>query len=312
MQNPHFDINTLAASIAHASSSLGLEHLVQQLRDELELPKLQMMGERGGWYRIGGLLSAEGERVSNSLTHWVDAEGGDLDLIVEKYAESGLQVTRHLGTTHYLSLPVGDGVADYYQIEIEALQEHIAHPLIDPNNPVEDLEELIDPLTPRHELNQPIGEGHYSLRRASHIGNEISRDNLHKGEELLRFLVDWEHSSASIHTPIYQQWVMLMGHYKDRYGDQIPTITPYPVSGRLLAGISDEAIERGAELAKQIHQFDRQAGYPMAWYFFMLTQKRVSARVAEAILSDLMGAYDYLPQRDLAVLRQWADLPYHI
>jgi len=37
----------------------------------------------------------------------------------------------------------------------------------------------------------------------------------------------------------------------------------------------------------------------------MLTRRLVSHRLAEAVHADQMGAFDYLPARDLAVLRDW-------
>jgi hypothetical protein len=34
--------------------------------------------------------------------------------------------------------------------------------------------------------------------------------------------------------------------------------------------------------------------------------------LADAVLADLMGAYDYLPARDLKVLPQWEQSPYAV
>ena len=68
----------------------------------------------------------------------------------------------------------------------------------------------------------------------------------------------------------------------------------------------------GSELANRIHGYDRSVGYPFAWYFNMLGNKAENYTVADAVLKDLMGAYDYLPARDLKVLRQWEERPYGI
>jgi hypothetical protein len=44
----------------------------------------------------------------------------------------------------------------------------------------------------------------------------------------------------------------------------------------------------------------------------MLGCKAENVAVAEAVLRDQMGAYDYLPAKDLKVLRQWEERPYGI
>ena len=56
----------------------------------------------------------------------------------------------------------------------------------------------------------------------------------------------------------------------------------------------------------------RRLGYPFAWFFHMLTDKRISQRLAEAVHADLMGAYAYLPGRDIKVLQDWYDRPYGV
>ena len=66
------------------------------------------------------------------------------------------------------------------------------------------------------------------------------------------------------------------------------------------------------QLANLIHGFDRHMGYHFAWYFHMLTLRRVSYKLAEAVHADQMGAFDYLPARDLTLLREWYDAPYSL
>ena len=38
----------------------------------------------------------------------------------------------------------------------------------------------------------------------------------------------------------------------------------------------------------------------------------VSYQLAESVHADLMGAFDYLPAKDLAVLRDWYNAPYSV
>jgi hypothetical protein len=44
----------------------------------------------------------------------------------------------------------------------------------------------------------------------------------------------------------------------------------------------------------------------------MLGQKSGNYALADAVLADQMGAYDYLPPRDLKVLREWESRPYGV
>ena len=44
----------------------------------------------------------------------------------------------------------------------------------------------------------------------------------------------------------------------------------------------------------------------------MLGQKASNYALAKAVLADQMGAYDYLPARDLKVLREWEQRPYAV
>ena len=85
-----------------------------------------------------------------------------------------------------------------------------------------------------------------------------------------------------------------------------------PLPGGDVPDLPDEVVGRGATLANLIHGFDRHRGYRFAWYFHMLTQRRVSYLLAEAVHADLMGAFDYLPARDIAVLRDWLNAPYSV
>ena len=53
-------------------------------------------------------------------------------------------------------------------------------------------------------------------------------------------------------------------------------------------------------------------GYPFAWYFMMLASKSSNFALADAVLRDQMGAFDYLPTRDLEVLKHWGERPYGV
>ena len=50
--------------------------------------------------------------------------------------------------------------------------------------------------------------------------------------------------------------------------------------------------------------------YPMAWFFHMLTTKRVPHAVASIVADDVQAGFNYLPDRDLAVVKDWLFRPY--
>lgn len=90
---------------------------------------------RGGWYRLGRVVDAQGERVAPNLEAWaaaqLDDRDGDIAALLEDYAGSGLRATHLSGRTHYLVAPAGKDSGDFLQLEIEDLQETLAHPLFD-------------------------------------------------------------------------------------------------------------------------------------------------------------------------------------
>ena len=58
--------------------------------------------------------------------------------------------------------------------------------------------------------------------------------------------------------------------------------------------------------------FDRETGYPMAWYFHMLSSKSVPHWVADCVVEDSLSGYGYLPQCDVNVVRGWLHRPYSV
>jgi hypothetical protein len=68
----------------------------------------------------------------------------------------------------------------------------------------------------------------------------------------------------------------------------------------------------GLKLNEALSHFDHATGYPMAWYFHMLTSKAVPHWVAQAVVEDSLAGFAYLPQRDVDVVRRWLHRPYSI
>jgi hypothetical protein len=115
---------------------------------------------RGGWYRPGGVIRPNGDRVTDDLEAWAEAEleacDGDMDEFLDRHGQDGLYTTRHSGRTHYFVAPYGPGPADFLQLEVEELREVLDRHLVSPDAIPTDLEELTDPLNPAL-LGRPAG-----------------------------------------------------------------------------------------------------------------------------------------------------------
>jgi len=123
---------------------------------------------RGGWYRSGGVIQADGTRIADNLESWARAEldacDGDMAEFVERYAQRDLLVTRHTGRTHYFVATYGPAPVDFLQLEVEELHEVLDRKLLDADNPPDDLQELIEPIAPVVQEAQAIGAPRYRFR----------------------------------------------------------------------------------------------------------------------------------------------------
>lgn len=305
----------IVETCAQVPVSSGPGALVKALGQALPDWKFRHALGRGGWYRLGGIVDAAGGRISDSLESWVeqalDERDGDLTHLAEDYAGQTLYATRLVGQTHYLVAAAGDGSDDFLQLEIEDLQEMRAHRLF-ANEPAT-VEELVDPRG-GGESPQPIGLPCYAFRRIQHVGAFLKRMLAQKPEPaaIHRMLADWSSSSAASTSAFHNHWVIATREHLDRYHQ--PVFRAQPIA--TLAGEPPEfaAAPGTAELKLQqaLSQFDRGAGYPMAWYFHMLTSKAVPHWVAQSVVEDALAGFAYLPQRDVDVVRGWLHRPYSV
>lgn len=272
---------------------------------------------RGGWYRLGRVVDRSGNIIADDLAKWAESEldvrDDDLHALVEDYADSGLKATRLVGMTHYLVATTGSLAEDFLQIEIEELQEVVSHELFSGECPAS-LEELIDP--PRDEVGkarmQPLGVPFYSLRRVTDVAAFLSRMAVQKPEPQIvhRFIKAWQSASAGNATCFSNHWVLAVRESLDRYRQSIFQATPVAAVNGLLPKFDVAYGAQGLALYEALQRFDRQAGYPMAWFFHMLTTKTVSYAVANAVIEDVQAGFSYLPERDVNVVRDWLHRPY--
>ena len=265
---------------------------------------------RGGWYRLGGVIDPQGERISDDLEAWAEAElekcGGDIGRLLDEHTGSGLLATRLNGITHYLVAPIGSDATDTLQLEIEEFQEVSAQPLFDRDPAPTSLEELIDAQLPREQL-KPLGAPYYAFRRLVDIGDFLARMRAQQpqAQPIHRFVDDWRRSTASHGSLFAHHWMIACREHLDRFRQ--PVLHAQPIAaliGEAPRFTADPTL-RGLALHQALNTFDRQTGYPFAWYFHMLTTKAVPHWVANTVIEDNLSGFSYLPDRDLAVLRDW-------
>lgn len=158
---------------------------------------------RGGWYRPGGIITADGNRIAESLGTWAKIElaacGGDMGELVERHADKDLLVTRHTGRTHYFVAAYGPAPSDFLQLEVEELQEVLDRKLIDADKPPEDLQELTEPIAPEVLEGQAVAAPRYRFRRLIDMRQTVARTASAESHNagLPRLLSEWAHSSAA-------------------------------------------------------------------------------------------------------------------
>lgn len=301
----------IEAACNRQSASMAPDDILANLQPQVPELRLCYAMVRTGWYRLGGVVDADYERVAQRIGEWAEAQcDGDLDLLMDKCANIHGFATRLEGCTHYITAVTGERAQDFVQVEVEQVQEVIERPLWDPDWMPDDLEDFIDPLDFPHLEPEAVGPPRLLFRRLVRVADFLDSDD--SGRNIKRFLDDWDRSSVGESTRFCDHWILSIREYRDTQGDGHLSANPIPLLGAGVPDLPDEAVARGATLANLIHGFDRHRGYHFAWYFHMLTQPRVSYQLAQAVHADLMGAFDYLPARDIAVLRDWYNAPYSL
>ncbi len=309
------DANEFIQACAQAKPDEDQTDLLRCINETVKNMQFRHVLSRTGWHRQGGAVTAEGERVTSNLRTWAEQESaGHISILLEKYIDKDLFATRLLGTTHYLVATTGNGSADFIQLEVEELQEVLARPLFDPDWYPESLEEFIDPVDFPELEPEPVASPQYLFRRAIPVAQTLEELRVERmgSRRMRRFMRDWNKSTAAMHTPFWNQWVIRFIPYADRYGDKKFNVRPLTTYKQLAPDVDGALIQRGAGLANLIRDIDRQAGYPMAWYFFMLTTPGIKHEIAWSVMEDHSAGFDYLPRRDIEVVQSWCDDPYSI
>jgi hypothetical protein len=272
---------------------------------------------RGGWYRPGGVITESGDKLSADLQHWAEQAwqscGGDPDRFARTFGEPPLLATRIAGRTHYFVSAYGKRAAEFLQLEIEELDEVADRRLFDADDPPDDLAQLIEPDEPLRIDPRPVAPARYALRRLTDINSFLGRlqDQSPLAPPALRFLDEWDASSARSAAHFSDEWVLGLAEHLDCFRQPRLSAKPVPAP-RKRSAPPDTEDKVGADLGAALHIYDRHAGYPFAWYFHLVTNHGVSRTVANHVAQDLAAGYDYLPPRDADVLRGWLGDPYCI
>lgn len=304
-----------------ASTRVESDHklLLQKLLKIYPQLKFVHILTRGGWYRTGGVVNNAGKIIADNLREWIETESaGDVNNLLDQYADSGFIATRLNGKTHFFVAQTGDSAQDFVQLEVEELQEVQDHILFNKDLLADDIEDIIDPVDVEKLPVKPVAEIRYLFRRMTSISDfvqSMSDKMLGKNKSVIpikRFMRDWDRSSSKEARCFCHHWVLALQEHTDAWGEPIMQAKPVSTFNHALPLMQVKGEYRGSTLAKLIHSFDNKIGYPMAWYFFMLSHSEVPYQLAEAIHKDLMGAYDYLPARDMKILKDWSAAPYGI
>jgi hypothetical protein len=278
--------------------------------------RLALVGEE--WYRLGGVVDMHGKRIAKDLIEWVERTylecGQNLQTLIEYTLEQQLIATKQTGKTLYFVVQTGARAEDFILIEIDKTYEVSDRMLVNEQHPPEDLEEFIDPLQPYCIESFCFGHSRYSYRRKTEVELFMQVINeRHPGEHpVQRFMDDWNRSSAGQKVHMSEDWIIRPYHHIGRYGEQIMNVDLINIHPGNLLYLEDVASKKGSSLSNVLNRFDRQAGYPFAWFFYMLKGKLVSTHCAEAVFRDISHDFAYLPERDTAVLRDWIASPYNV
>ena len=277
-------------------------------------PEFMPRLSRGGWFRPGRILGTDGRCVADDALAWLEQAwldaGADGENFIDRHADAGLMLSLQQGISHYLVAPWGPGASEFLQLEIEELQEFVSHPLASAGEPPLTVEALLDH-PPGAPAPVPLGAPRYALRRLTDIAQFVERiaGQAGKPAPVLRFLADWEASSAGPQGRFCDHWVLALTEHLDRYRQPRCGATPVAAHAPAWSGAS---ANRGTALAHDLHDFDRAAGYGFAWYFHMVSGRRVPHALAPLVAGDLGDGMAYLPERDTRIVFRWVHEPYTV
>ncbi|MFZ2403991.1 MAG: hypothetical protein WAW41_02565 [Methylobacter sp.] len=303
------------------------KHTLPDQNDESLLSKLQALNPGypirlaitgDEWYRLGGIVDRDGNRIANNLIEWTERTyiecGKNLQTLIDHAREQKFIATRQTGNTLHFVIQTGSKAEQFIQIDIDKTHETSDRLLVGEQCPPEDLEEFIDPLEPECIETSSIGTPRYSYRRKTDVSIFMDEINKYHVSEhpVQRFIDDWNRSSAQQKAVLSDDWIVRPFRHTGRFGEQIINVEIINTQQKNLPQLEDINGKKGTALHNLLTRFDRQAGYPFAWFFYMVKGKLVSPHSGVAVFKDISGDFSYLPERDVAVLKDWINTPYSV
>lgn len=297
--------NACADTIVRKDHEALLQSIAHVFRDK----DVSLAHADGEWYRVGGLVDESGKQIAETLRDWVESQDvDDVFGLYERFGADPLYVTRIVGKTLYLVIPTGEDPLSYIQLEVDEVQEVVDRPLFDEDNIADDFEDLIDPIDYQRVEPRQIAVPRYVFRQARNMFD--LKVSINRASTFKRFYEEWKASSANGAGHFSQFWVLNFSKHKGAFGEVSTEITPKSRQLDLAPEIDLNNLEAGQSLGRILYDFDRAVGYPMAWYFFMLTSKKGFHKLAEMAYEDLQNEYAYLPAKDADILKHWIKDPY--
>ena len=218
------------------------------------------------------------------------------------------------GKTLHFVVQTGDLAEDFTLIEIDKTQEVSDRMLVDEQRPPEDLEEFVDPLHPTRIESFGFGHSRYVYKRKTDVKlfMEVIKERHPTEHPVQRFMEDWDRSSAGQKHRMSDDWIIRPYQHTGRFGEQIVNVELINIHQNNLPHLESLTGKKGNALNSALNRFDRQVGYPFAWFFYMVKGKLVSTHSADSVYRDIAGDFAYLPRRDEAVLRDWISSPYNV
>ena len=273
---------------------------------------------KGGWHRAGGILDADGNHLTNDLEAWVATElakcGDNFDQLVQRYSNTGLLATRHMGCSNYFVVAYGPAPEDFLQLEIEEIHEILDRKLFDPERLPLDYQDLVEPIVRAKVEAHAAGSPHYRFVRLVNIREVLAQQNAQCDgiPPLARFMSDWSESRAPDHGHFSEHWLIADLERYTADASMPYTARPMSIQARTLKPFPWDVTQSGAELCNQIRDFDRAAGYPGAWYFHFVGSRLVPDTLVNSLKRDLDSGYHYLADKELVLLNKLVENPYRI
>ena len=275
-------------------------------------PDFSLRLSRGGWFRPGRIIDAQGDTVAEDALAWLEqhwaACGEDGAAFADEFGDSGLRLTLDQGVSHYFVCPCGSEPSDYHQLELEELQEVISHEVGPRHTPADAVEALLD-RPAGSPPPQVLGAPRYRFRRLTDIRAFVTRIEMQTGKPapVLRFLREWSESSSGRQGHFSDHWILALSEHLDRYRQTRASAIPVAAHAPQWPHAPGA---RGTALAQQLHDYDRDAGYGFAWYFHMVSAHRVPRSITREVFNDLQDDMAYLPERDASLIHAWMHDPY--